>query len=68
MTHLIESNKVDKLINSKKFHKESIEILGILNIINDTEFDDGFSITNNGINYKLGNDSKIVSKIYEILK
>ena len=43
------------------------EISDILNNISDTSIDDEFSINNNGINYKLGNDSKIISKIYEII-
>jgi hypothetical protein len=43
------------------------EISDILNEISDTSIDDAFSISNNGINYKLGNDSKIISKIYEII-
>jgi hypothetical protein len=43
------------------------EISDILNDISDTSIDDEFSINNNGINYKLGNDSKIISKIYEII-
>jgi hypothetical protein len=43
------------------------EISDILNEISDTSIDDEFSINNNGINYKLGNDSKIISKIYEII-
>lgn len=43
------------------------EISDILNEISDTIIDDEFSINNNGINYKLGNDSKMISKIYEII-
>jgi hypothetical protein len=47
--------------------QETNEIIEILNKISDISIDDEFSINNNGINYKLGNDSKIISKIYEII-
>jgi hypothetical protein len=50
-----------------KLDIESIEIRTILDMLSITEFDDEFSITNNGISYKLGNDSKIISKIYELV-
>lgn len=47
--------------------KEIDEIRDILNEIRDTSIDDEFSIHNNGIKYNVGNDSKIISKIYEII-
>lgn len=46
---------------------ETNEIIDILHKIRDIIIDDEFSVNNNGINYKLGNDSKIISKIYEII-
>jgi hypothetical protein len=51
----------------EEFNKEIIEIKNILNEICYTKFEEEFSITNLGVSYKLGNDSKIISKIYEII-
>jgi hypothetical protein len=46
---------------------ECTEIRRILDEIGNTSIDDEFSITNNGTKYRLGNDSKIISKIYEVI-
>ena len=61
MNSLIESQKNFSEVN------EVNEINSILNQISNIIIDDEFSINNNGIKYKLGNDSKIISKIYEII-
>lgn len=42
-------------------------INNILNSLTNVKFEDEYSVINNGVNYKLGNDSKIISKIYEII-
>jgi len=49
------------------FSSEVNEINGILNQMRVLGIDHNFSIMNNGVSYPLGNDSKIVSKIYEII-
>ena len=62
------TNQVNKRsINLELLIKESNRIIEILSILCSTKFDDNFSITNSSIYYKLGNDSKIISKIYEIV-
>lgn len=50
-----------------EIHDEIDNITKILEEVCGTQFDDEFSVTNNGIAYKLGNDSKIISKIYELV-
>jgi hypothetical protein len=64
---MTSSNEDITRIDSEELIKESSEIRYILNIIGDTKFDNEFSINNKGINYILGNDSKIISKIYELI-
>lgn len=54
-------------VNPEDMIKESGEIKNILNSISDINIDEEFTITNDGIKYKLGNDSKIISKIYEVI-
>lgn len=49
-----------------KFNEAS-EIKNILNNISDITIDEKFTITNDGVKYNLGNDSKIISKIYEVI-
>ncbi len=46
---------------------EHNEIYNILNNICSITIDNEFTIVNNGVCHKLGNDSKIISKIYEIV-
>jgi hypothetical protein len=47
---------------------ELFEILFILTkVLNTTNFDDNFYFINKGITYKLGHDSKIISKIFECI-
>ena len=66
---LLDSNK--KLSTSshniKNLDNESDQIKSILTEITKTKLDSEFSIINNNISYKLGHDSKILSKIYEII-
>jgi hypothetical protein len=47
--------------------KEANEIKDTLDNISYINIDDEFTINNDGVNYKLGNDSKIISKIYELI-
>lgn len=66
METLIE--KTQKLSITDSNEVEINEIENILNdIVNTIKFDDSFCFTNSGISYKLGNDSKIISKIYECI-
>jgi hypothetical protein len=55
------------MTSNEQIVAEVEEINEIMNKICDITIDDEFCINNNGINYKLGNDSKIISKIYEII-
>lgn len=75
MTSLFESksditiitNGNEMTINQEYIIKEIDEIKNILNNISDINIDNEFTIINDGIKYKLGNDSKIISKIYEVI-
>ena len=75
MTSLSESNSDiiditngnEVTINPEYIVKEVDEIKNILNNISDINIDDEFTIINDGVKYKLGNDSKIISKIYEVI-
>jgi hypothetical protein len=55
------------IINPEDPGKEANKIRVILNKISDINIDDEFYINNDGVKYKLGNDSKIISKIYELI-
>ena len=67
-TSIIDTtNGNDITINPEDIVKEAGEIQNILNNITDINIDDEFTITNDGVKYKLGNDSKIISKIYEVI-
>ena len=57
------------LITDKKetIEDESIRIEEILSQLKEIKFNDSYSIANEGIDYHLGNDSKILSKIYELI-
>lgn len=75
MTSLIESesdiidisNTNEVTINQEDIVKEVDEINNILNNITNINIDNEFTIMNDGVKYKLGNDSKIISKIYEVI-
>ena len=57
----LDDKSIKNEINEIKKIEKILENLCNINI------DDNFSIKNNGIIYDLGNDSKIISKIYEII-
>ncbi len=63
----ITDNGNATIINPEDIGIEANEIRDILNNISDINIDDEFTINNDGVNYKLGNDSKIISKIYELI-
>lgn len=66
METLIEKTQKLSITNSNEVEINEIE--NILNdIANTIKFDDIFCFTNSGISYKIGNDSKIISKIYECI-
>ena len=48
-------------------NQEILNIRTILNKLSNLKFNDQFNISNNGVEYPLGNDSKVLSKIYEIV-
>ena len=54
-------------IGKEEIGKEANEIKYILHKLSDITIDDEFTINNDGNKYKLGNDSKIISKIYELI-
>ena len=66
---LVESTKKLPTLSPdvKNLDIESEQIKSILTEITKTKLDSEFSIINNDISYKLGHDSKILSKIYEII-
>ena len=66
-TDIIDTNYNEMTIKTEDIFKETNEIKNILNDICYTKFDDVFTIVNNGVKYSLGNDSKIISKIYEVI-
>lgn len=64
---IIDNNIDNMIINPEDRLKEVDEIKNILNNISEINIDEEFTIINDGIKYKLGNDSKIISKIYEVI-
>ena len=65
---IINTINIDKIIiNEEDIIKEANEIKNILKNISDINIDEEFTIINDGIKYKLGYDSKIISKIYEVI-
>lgn len=65
---IIDPINIDNMIiNQEDIFKEADEIKNILNSISDINIDEEFTIINDGIKYKLGYDSKIISKIYEVI-
>lgn len=57
----MESNSVEAMEN------EVNTVCKILQKLCSTEFEESYTIQNDGTSYELGNDSKIISKIYEII-
>lgn len=61
------NNEKNNLTIQDDQYNEILDIRAILDKLSNIKFDDFFNILNNGVEYPLGNDSKILSKIYEII-